>query len=100
MSPRREPSVDANAHRSGNGTQHDRNAVAMTLDPNALNAVQESSEPNLRLPNHPMRTQCSSLHALGRSNAWLFTIRTGVAIVRRRIGLNYLDVREQRLDRA
>ena len=70
----------------------------MTFDSGTLNSVEESGEANLGFTHDAMRTRCSPFHAFRRRDAGSLTVRAAVTIVGRRVGLNYLRIREKRLD--
>jgi len=72
----------------------------MVRDSGALNSVQKAREPNFRLARDAIRTQSLAFYALRRRDARRLVVRAGVALVSRRVRLNYLDIWEQGLDRS
>jgi len=100
MSPRDEPTVDANAHDRRHRPIDYRNAIAMTCDSGTLDSVQKTREANLGLTGYAMRAQPLPFYALRRCDARRLVIRAGVTLVGRCVRLNYLDIREQGLDRS
>ncbi len=99
-SPRGKSAIDANTNRRRYGSEHHWNAVAMTLDSRTLNSVQEPRKPNFGLTYNAMRAQSATFKAFSSTNLRLVTVRTAITVVGRCVSLNYLDIREKRLDRA
>ncbi len=100
MSPSGESAIDSDANRSRNSSEHNWHTVAMTLDPRTLNSVQESHKPNFTVTCNAMRTQYATFNTFSSTDLRFFTVRTAVTLIGRRVSLNYLDIREKRLDRA
>jgi hypothetical protein len=92
MTPRGKAAIDPHANRSGHGAGNDRNSKMMAFDACALNSIQESGEPHNGLADDPVRAQPAALNALRLDDARLRTVRAGVTLVSRRIGLNYFDI--------
>jgi hypothetical protein len=72
----------------------------MTCDSRALNSIQESRKTNLRLTGYTMCAESLPFHALCRRDARRLAVRSGVTLISRRVGLNYLDIWEQGLNRS
>jgi hypothetical protein len=100
MSPCSESAIDANTNGGRDSAAHDRNAIPVTLDPRTLDSVQESREPDFRLSHNPVRSQLVPFHALRGRDARGLAVCTAVAVVSRPVGLDYLDIGKQRLDRT